>query len=116
MVEYRLHNKSAAVFKDLLVELQKARSVPMFRTFVPNGPGELVIFCTTNEKVHLGLGKLSADAQRKLARIFKNETDCGDELLFNFAPADGQPEPRNLFVTASREREGTITFHLAPGH
>ncbi|MDB5237158.1 MAG: hypothetical protein JWL88_260 [Parcubacteria group bacterium] len=91
--------------------------MPVFRTFVPNGSGDMVIFCTTNEKVHLLLGKLSDQAHRKLAKLFRNETDCGDELTFTYDSGSPETQPRgSLFVTASKNADGATVFHLAPGH
>lgn len=99
----------------LLSELMNAKGQPVFRTYVPD-EGKTIILCTTNEKVHLGLGKLSDPGLMVLAKLFREKMGNDSELVFTYQPKDGEVQPRNLFVTASKDARGYEVFHLAPGH
>lgn len=101
----------------LLRELRRAQTQPVYRTYVPIHDSEKkIILCTTNEKVHLAIGKISDPGQMVLARLFEEKLKGIGELVFSFQPDENQTQSRNLFVTASQDARGYRTFHIAPGH
>jgi len=120
MVHFCLNEEFVKTDEDadrLLRELRRAQTQPVYRTYVPIHDSEKkIILCTTNEKVHLALGKISDPGQMVLARLFENNLKSGGELVFSFQPNENQVQPRNLFVTASQDNRGYRTFHIAPGH
>ncbi|MES2668557.1 MAG: hypothetical protein V4644_02630 [Patescibacteria group bacterium] len=99
----------------LLSELMSLRTQPVFRTYVCDG-SDRIMLCTTNEKVHLSLGKLSEAGLMALVKIFRNKMSGAAELVFSFQPKEGEAQSRNLFVTSTPGERGCEMFHIAPGH
>lgn len=118
MVRFFLNEAYGNEYRDageLLAELRHTQTQPIFRTYIPDGQKK-IIFCTTNEKVHLALGKLTDPAQEVLARLFEEKIKVGGELVFTHQPMDDTPPSRSLVVTASRDARNYRTFHLSSGH
>ncbi len=110
-------SKGNGALQQLLKELRGARNQPVYSTYVSDVSGNmLAVICTTNEKVHLGFGKLSKHALRTLVKLFEERTRLDDQMVFTFEHEEGQVNPRNLFVTASENDSHVRIFHVAPGH
>lgn len=120
MVHFCLNDEFAKTDAEagrLLLELRLARTQPIYRTYVFDSDSKKkAILFTTNEKLHLAIGKIPDVEQAVLARLFMDKLMHGGQLVFTFQPSEGESVSRSLVVTGTRDDDDYWMFHISPGH